>query len=58
MSTIEHDNKEDHTQLIVCGVPEDLKMQFKLSCVRRGLSMSEVLIEAIRKIVEQYDFER
>jgi len=43
----------DSTTLIVCGVPEELKIRFKLSCVRRGLSMSEVLVEAIRRIVEQ-----
>jgi len=49
------DNKgerEDCTTLIVCGVPETLKTEFKLHCVRRGLSMSEVLVEAIRRLVK------
>ena len=47
------DNKEEkeHTTLIVCGVPETLKTEFKLHCVRRGLSMSEVLVEAIRRLL-------
>jgi len=44
--------KEDCTTLIVCGVPETLKTEFKLHCVRRGLSMSEVLVEMIRRLVE------
>lgn len=48
------DNKEEkeRTTLIVCGVPETLKTEFKLHCVRRGLSMSEVLVEAIRRLVK------
>lgn len=52
----ELDNKKEeknHTTLIVCGVPETLKREFKLHCVREGLSMSTVLIEAIRRLVEK-----
>ena len=46
------EEKEDRTTLIVCGIPESLKTEFKLHCVREGLSMSEVLVEAIRRLVE------
>ena len=48
------DNREekgDHTTMIISGIPEIVKIEFKLYCVREGLSMSEVLVEAIRSIL-------
>jgi len=44
--------KENCTTLLVCGIAEPLKTKFKLHCVREGVSMSEVLVEAIRRLVE------
>ena len=48
------DNREekgDHTTMIISGIPEVVKTEFKLYCVREGLSMSEVLVEVIRSIL-------
>lgn len=45
------EEKENCTTLIVSGIPETLKTEFKLYCVREGLSMSEVLVETIRQLV-------
>jgi len=51
------DNKKEiqYTTLIVSRVPEKLKMEFKLHCVEQGLTMSEVLVVAIRHIVYNND---
>lgn len=45
--------KENHTTLIVSSIPETLKTEFKLHCVREGLSMSEVLVEVIRRLIRE-----
>jgi len=48
------DNKEK-TKLIVFGIPEELKIQFKLQCVERKVSMSRVLVRLVRSEVEKAD---
>lgn len=33
------------------GVPQDLKVDFKVYCARNNLSMTESIIELIRKVI-------
>ena len=49
---LDNREKEEYTELLVCGIPATLKTEFKLHCVREGLSMSEVLVEMIRRLVK------
>jgi hypothetical protein len=44
------DNKEE---LLVCGIPKELKQRFKIRCVEQEVSMSEVIVVFIKSYVDQ-----
>jgi hypothetical protein len=37
------------TQILIWGVPRDLKHRFKINCARRGLTMREVILKFLRE---------
>jgi hypothetical protein len=44
-------NQQKNTTLLITGVPERLKRTFKSKCARNGVSMKEILVDAIERYV-------
>ena len=49
------DNKEEEKEAvsITVSVPEELKRQFKIYCIERGLTMTDALREILRQVLVQ-----